>query len=198
MPTQESLLTDIQELNIKLAEGQYFFSDLKKEGCILFDSDQFKLADERELTPKEQQRIAQDYFDHWFERAKGSYVIHQKAVELREYNWAAFHLHQTTESCYKTIMLVFTNYSPNEHWLAYLNDMVVEEDSSFGNIFPRKTEEEKDRFILLDYAYIGARYDPKYHISKENLEILAVSVKKLLELTKNVCENKKIRDFGET
>ena len=31
----------------------------------------------------------------------------------------------------------------------------------------------QERFKLLEYSYIGGRYDPKYKISKEDLEILA-------------------------
>ncbi len=45
---------DIQALNIKLAEGQYFYTDVKEEGCLLYDSGKFELANEHELTPKEQ------------------------------------------------------------------------------------------------------------------------------------------------
>ncbi|MCG8337420.1 MAG: HEPN domain-containing protein [Proteobacteria bacterium] len=195
------IVHDIQELNIKLAEGQYFFSDIKKEGYMLFDSGNFELADKRELTSKEQQRIARDYFSYWFKTAVMSYDDFQHdlkkgASDKDFYRKAAFNLHQAAESCYKTVLLVFTNYNPNEHWLALLSDMVVEEDSSFDNVFPAKTKEEKDRFTLLDYAYIGARYDPEYRISKGDLEILAISVKKLLELTENVCKQK-IKSFVE-
>ena len=57
---------DIEYLNIQLAENHYFFSDIKKEGILLFDSGEFQLADKRELTDEEQKRIAQDHFDHWF------------------------------------------------------------------------------------------------------------------------------------
>ncbi|MCU7906457.1 MAG: hypothetical protein KZQ76_11580, partial [Candidatus Thiodiazotropha sp. (ex Epidulcina cf. delphinae)] len=89
-----------------------------------------------------------------------------------------------------------TNYNPNEHWLAALSKMVVKEDSSFDSVFPQETEEEKSRFLLLDYAYIGARYDPKYRISKEGLGIIAVSVKKLLKLTEKICRQK-IKDFTD-
>ncbi|MES2676830.1 MAG: nucleotidyltransferase domain-containing protein [Pseudomonadota bacterium] len=32
---------DIEALNIKLAEAQYFYSDIKKEGILLFDSKKF-------------------------------------------------------------------------------------------------------------------------------------------------------------
>ncbi|NBV07338.1 MAG: HEPN domain-containing protein [Proteobacteria bacterium] len=55
-------------------------------------------------------------------------------------------------------------------------------------LFPKNTEEEKERFKLLEYAYIGGRYDPKYKILKEDLEVLVKDVKRLLEITKRVCE----------
>ncbi len=185
---------DIQELNIQLAEGQYFFSDIKKEGRILFDSGKLELADERDLTREEKQRIAQDHFEYWFKSAKSFYNGYLDAMKREDYNKAAFDLHQAAEHSYKTVLLVFINYIPNEHLLALLSDIAEEENSSFANIFPRETEEEKDRFKLLDDAYIGARYDPKYRISKEDLEILAVYVKKLLDLTGKVCK-RKIKSF---
>ena len=192
MPSAHARLIahDIQELNIKLAEGQYFFSDIKKEGCLLYDSGNFALAEERELTPDERHRIARSHFDHWYRRASGAYSIHEKSLAIDEDNWAAFHLHQAAESCYKAILLVFTNYNPNEHLLNLLGMMVVEQDQSFSDIFPQETREDKDRFDLLDYAYIGARYDPQYRISKEDIRLLAASVKKLLALTETVCRQK--------
>ena len=185
---------DIQELNIKLAEGQYFFSDIKKEGRLLYDSKNFVLADERELTPDERQRIARNHFDHWFIRADEAYTIHEKSLEIGADNWAAFHLHQAAESCYKSVLLVFTNYNPNEHLLEILSRMAVAQAPSFSGIFPMETRQDKERFDLLDYAYIGARYDPRYRISKEDIQILAKSVKKLLELTETVCKQR-IQNF---
>ena len=35
---------DIQFLNIQLAEGQYFFAEIKKQGCMLYDSGKEILA----------------------------------------------------------------------------------------------------------------------------------------------------------
>ena len=35
---------DIDFVNFKLHQGQYFFTDIKKEGIILYDSGKFKLA----------------------------------------------------------------------------------------------------------------------------------------------------------
>jgi len=187
---------DIQELNIKLAEGQYFYTDAKEEGCLLYDSGKFELANEHELTPKEQKRIAQDYYDHWFERANDFYCSYQDNLKGNRVKISAFDLHQASESCYKTIMLVFTNYNPNEHYLTMLGEMASEEDASLSDIFPLKTEEEQERFKKLDYAYIGARYDPEFRITKEDLEILATHVKKLLELTEKICKAK-IESFDD-
>lgn len=181
---------DIQELNIKLAEGQYFYTDIKKEGCLLYDSGNFKLACKRKLRSDEQQRIAQDYFAHWFGSANTFFRYVFPSIKNGDNNYAAFNLHQAAEHSYKTILLVFTNYTPNEHILGLLSDMATEYDTELENIFPQKTREERDRFKLLDYAYIGARYDSDYRISKEDLEYLSKRVGILLNLTEKICKLK--------
>ena len=55
--------------------------------------------------------------------------------------------------------------------------------------------EEKIRFKLLEYAYIGGRYDPRYFISKQDLEILAKDVEKLLNITEKICKKQIERNF---
>jgi len=67
-------------------------------------------------------------------------------------------------------------------------------DRTLRNIFPRKTEEQDELFNLLDYAYIGARYDPNYKITKKQLTQLAPCVKKLHQLTEKICKQK-IKSF---
>ncbi len=187
---------DIQDINIKLAEGQYFYTDVKKEGCLLYDSSNFKLARKRKLRLAEQQRIAQDYFDHWFTKAKHFYDDFAGNFERECYSQSAFMLHQATEASYKAILLVFTNYNPNEHFLGILGSTATKCDPAFQDIFPKETEEEEERFRLLDYAYIGARYDPDFRVTKEDLEYLSERVKILLELTEKICKEK-IQSFTE-
>ncbi|MDD5697364.1 MAG: HEPN domain-containing protein [Victivallaceae bacterium] len=181
---------DIQELNIKLAQGQYFYSDVRKEGCRLYDSGNFKLARKRKLKPMERQRLAQDHFDSWFDNAEKFLKGFKFYFNEGDYRQAAFLLHQVTESSYKAVLLVFTNYSPNEHLLDILGGMAAGHEAALADIFPKETGEERDRFKLLDYAYIGARYDPAYRISREDLEYLSRRVKLLLELTKKICKSK--------
>ncbi len=185
---------DIEDLNINLAEGQYLFTDIKKEGIALYDSKKHKLASKRKLKPSEKQRIARDYFEHWFDGSKAFFKGYNFYLGEKDYKRSAFHLHQAAEHSYKAILLVFTNYNPQEHYLGILGSMAAKHNPKLTNLFPQKTQKERDRFRLLDYAYIGGRYDNSYRISKEDLEILAKSVKKLLELTEEICQ-KKIQSF---
>ena len=86
--------------------------------------------------------------------------------------------------------MVFTGYNPQEHYLFVLGHMAGKHDRGLRDIFPRKTEEQDKLFELLDYAYIGARYDPDYKITKKQLEYLAQRVKMLQRLTKKICKEK--------
>jgi predicted nucleotidyltransferase/HEPN domain-containing protein len=186
---------DIESLNIGLAEGQYLFTDIKKEGIYLYDSKKYKLANKRKLKPIEKKRIAQDYFDHWFKTAQMFFKgfeddLKQSSKDKKYLSRAAFELHQASEHAYKTILLVCTNYNPNEHYLRILGRMNAKYHSELPNLFPKKTQKEKDRFKLLEYAYIGGRYDLSYRISKEDLEILSKDVKKLLKITEEICKEK--------
>jgi len=182
-------------INIKLAEGQYFFKEIDKDGILLYDAGGYELATEQERTPDQQKRIAQKYFDEAFTSAKDFYLGYEFYFEKGKYKLAAFNLHQATEHAYKAALLVFTDEYPYEHFLDSLGRMATHRcDTAFADIFPMSTEEEKWLFFLLDYAYIGARYDPNYKITKEQLEQLAPCVKKLHEVTKAVCE-KKIKSF---
>ena len=184
------IVHDIEFLNIQLAEGQYFFTDIKKEGFLLYDSGNHKLARKRKLKPHEQQRIMQDHFDHWYESATEFWEYFEIGLSKKQYKKAAFMLNQTAESCYKAILLVFTNYNPREHYLRFLNAKAGKYNKAIKQLFKAKTEKEQSLFDLLDYAYIGARYDAGYRIEKEELEFLSEKVQALLKITEEMCREK--------
>lgn len=188
--TPRIIMFDLQELNISLAEGQYFYSDVKKEGIVLFNEKGHTLAHKRELTNTEKARIAQDHFDVWYETASSAYKISQLSYENNELKWSLFHLHQTTEACYKCLLLVYTNYSPDEHYLHILGNQASDEVPAIAGLFPTETESEFQRFTLLDKAYIGARYIRDFFVENEDIEYLAPLVKRLLETTKAECKKR--------
>jgi uncharacterized protein len=184
------IVHDIKEVNKALSRGQYFFTDIKKEGVLLYDSKRFDLAQARKLSPQERQQTAQDDFKYWFKSASGFLKQFEYAFKIRNYNIAAFLLHQATERFYMTTLLVFTHYKPKEHDIKILGKRVSNLDPRFLPVFPRTTPEEKQLFELLQKGYIDARYNPKYKITKKELEYLAGRVKLLQRLTKEVCKER--------
>ncbi len=181
---------DIGFVNSRLAEGQYFFKDIRREGCLLYDSGSFALAEEEQMTPEQRHDIAQKYYEHWFKKSTRFYRYFEVGVEEKDFTGAAFQLHQSVESAYKTILLVLTNYCPHEHYLGVLGLMAEEQDGRLAGVFPQATEAERKRFKRFDYAYIGARYDPAYEMSEEDLNYFADRVRRLLELTEVICQEK--------
>ena len=185
---------DADFVNYKLRQGQYFFTEICEQGIILYDSARFKLREKKELNPAEAKQNAQANFDEAFTSATGFYSLYESSMEKILYKHAAFNLHQAAEFASKTVLLVFGGECPQEHHLDILGDLAADYCPELIGILPRETDEEKELFELLDYAYIGARYDREYTITKEQLEQLSPCVKKLHQVTKAVCE-KKIKSF---
>ena len=181
---------DINFVNKKLQQCHYFFTDIKKEGIILYDSGQSKLTRRRKLDPAERKNIAQQDFKQWTKTARDFYFGFEIYIKKRKNKIAAFNLHQATEAFYAALLLVFTNYKPKTHNLKKLSRMAANHDHAFFKIFPQGTVEQKICFDLLNRAYVDARYNPDYKITKKQLEYLAQRVKKLQRLTNKICKEK--------
>lgn len=186
---------DIRVLNRQLEEGRYFYTQLKQEGIVLYDSGNFKLARRRKLNFMEIQQQAKEYFNEKFHRAN-LFLDHAIFDYNRdEYTMASFDLHQASENYYHTIRLSFILRSNKQHNLTKLHSSVRRYSDELGQIFPRHTEEEKRLFTLLKDAYVEARYNPKFVVTKEDIETLIPKVELLRDITKRICEQK-INEYG--
>ncbi len=184
------IVHDIIEVNKALSRGRYFFTDIKKEGVLLYGSKRYKLEKAQKLNPEERKQTAQEDFKNWFSSAKIFYMHFEYDLKMHTYKIGAFHLHQATERLYTAILLVFTHYKPKEHDIKTLGKQVSNLDPRFLPIFPRTTPEERRLFELLRKAYTEARYNRNYKITKKELEYLAERVKKLQKVTKEVCKER--------
>ena len=180
----------VGQVNYRLKEGRYFFSDIKKEGILLFDTGKLELAKVRKPSPAKRKQIAQEDFKMWFNSAKVFYKQFEYALADRNNKEAAFLLHQAVERFYGAVMLVFTGYKPKRHNIETLGRRVSGCDADFLKVFPRATTEQDENFKLLKKAYIDARYKKDYKITKKQLEYLAKRVKLLQRLTKKICKEK--------
>ncbi len=184
------IVHDVAFVNKRLKKAQYFFSEIKNQGVMLFDSGQFELAEAKELHSHEYKKLAQEDFEGWFSNAITFQKQFKYAFTDGDFNIAAFLLHQTTEFLYNTFLLVFTRFIPNTHDLRKLSKRVNGIEPKFLAVFPQSTEEEKQCFELLCEAYVRGRYKPSYSITKEQLSWLAERVQYLQRLTEELCKEK--------
>ena len=182
------IVHDIHDVNQQLEQGLYFFADIKKEGVMLYDSGRFQLSEAKEKTVEQRREYAQRCFDNMFRRATEFFVHAHDGIQRNWNNTSAFLLHQATENYYKCALLVLTEYLPKEHNIALLGAQCVKLDEAFRGIFPRDTPEARRRFKLLKQAYVKARYDMNYRISRAELEELARNITVLRERTEAVCK----------
>jgi uncharacterized protein len=175
------IVHDIKDVNKQLEKGSFFFGDIKKEGIVLYDSQRFVLASEKERTPEERLRQARGWFADWFEAADEFLRSFEDAFAQGAWKVAAFQLHQATERYYNTVQLCFTAYKPKLHNIEELGRRVVNLHPGFAGVFPRETPDDDAVFKQLKNAYVDARYSRTYDITREELEILRARVLDLRE-----------------
>ena len=186
------IVHDINYVNEGLSEGQYFFTDIIKEGVLLHDTGIFDFLEVRELSNTEQKVIAERYFNKWYSTANEFLVDTKNAFNRESFNKAAFELHQATEHFYNTVLLVFTGYKPKTHNLDKLRQYAkhLSEDLFAVFPFPEKDENEEHLFDLLKRGYIDARYKDDYLITKDELFRLIEKVEKMQLVIQKICLEK--------
>lgn len=180
----------LAEVNDEIARGQYFFSDIRREGIVLYESDAKKLVLPGDLSPEEYREIAVRDYDHWFHSASEFLELCEVAITKGYLKNAAFMLHQATERFLACLILVRTHYKPYTHNLSHLVSLATREDEAFAEIFPQDSKLHRCRFQLLKKAYVEARYSEHYVITEEELEWLVERVKRLRPLTERLCREK--------
>ncbi|MBB2823196.1 HEPN domain-containing protein [Rhizobium phaseoli] len=176
-----------REVNSYLKEGQYFFSDIRKEGIVLYQLDNEPLAEPKPLSPADRLRVAEEHFHHRFSTATNLSTLSGSAMLNRMYNEAAFLMHQSIEQAYSCVLLTLTNYGPPSHNIKFLRSLAEEQDRRLAQAFPRDQHRDRAWFNTLNEAYVKARYSKHFEISEEALGWLGEQTTLLVELVKRVC-----------
>jgi uncharacterized protein len=185
------IVHDMYYINAQLEEGQYFFSDIKKEGILLYSTGHLHLKEvTKQLNPEQRYQLAQEDFEYWFDSAKKFLEAFTFHFQKGYFANAAFELHQVVERLYNGILLVYTRYKPKTHDLEMLRRLTYTLDQRLIKAFPLANFEEERLFKLLCDAYIDARYKKSYTITEQELNGLSERVKVLQQLTGQLCHEK--------
>ncbi len=110
----QTLVIPVGVVNKALEENQYFYSDIKKEGIVLYNSGRFDFATFKKLSPTRRREIAEADFQEWFGDANESWKLFDYCIKENLLRKASFNLQQTIEMCYTAIEMVFSHYNTHE------------------------------------------------------------------------------------
>ena len=85
---------DIEKLNSDLSEGRYFYTEVKRDGILLYDSGRCKLARARKLNFEEIGEQAEEYFNEKFNYADDFLDFAKYGYLNKKYRMVSFLLHQ--------------------------------------------------------------------------------------------------------
>lgn len=182
-----------REVNTALREGQYFFTDIRREGIVLYELDDEPLAEPKAITSGAAYKFAQEYFNDRLPSARDFLDTIRFALEKGRLKNASFQLHQAIENTYAALLLVLTNYSPPSHKLTFLRALAEDQDRRLAEAWPRDQQRYRAWFNTLNEAYVKARYPKHYAISEEALVWLGERAAKLHRLIEEICRAHLVR-----
>ncbi|AYV45106.1 nucleotidyltransferase [Caulobacter flavus] len=170
------IVHDLDDVNEQLRSGRLFFTEMLREGVILFEEPDFPFAAPTAIPAAAACSEAKRYVDDWLPSSRALSKLASTAQELSRPREAAFLLHQAAEKAYHGLILILTRYSARTHRLTLLRDRAEALDERLRGLWPRERKFDRKCFNLLQRAYIEARYSPDYSISDEQLAWLTERV----------------------
>ena len=186
----------LKKVNEDLKYGRYFYKEFKRDGIMLYNRGNNKLARRKPLKFEEIKRQGEEYFRE--KLAKSKLFVEQAAFmcDKEEYVMSSFNLHQACENLFNAILLTFTLKNDKEHNLDELFRASRGYAPELIRAFPVGNEEEERLFKILVRSYIEARYNPEFKVNREDIDDLMVKVEKFGEVTRQACE-RRIKEYEE-
>lgn len=193
--TVNIIVHTMAEVNQALTRGEYFWTDILRDGVVLYQLPGHPFAQPKPMTAVEARDAAQRHFevkikdlDLRIEDARRHVAISGEGQHVRK--WAAFLLHQATETAYACFLLTHTFYFPRSHNIKFLRSLAEDSDKRLTAAWPRELRADRRRFELLKRAYVEARYSEQYDVDAEDLVLLLVSVVRLRDLVASASEER--------
>ena len=184
------IVHDLSDVNDQLARGRPFFTDIARDGIVLYEAPGHPLAKPKPLTQDEVTAEARGYYEQWFDKGRYGLSLVPGMIADGQPKYAAFTLHQAVESLYHCLLLVLTLYSPKSHRITMLRSQAEALDDRLKAIWPRDSRLHRQAFDRLRRAYVEARYAAEYTVSDEELAWLTERVTLLQETVRTICQER--------
>ena len=188
LPRPQIINESISKLNDALTMGRYFYVEIVAKGIMLYDSGECLLTTPKELDYAEIKAMAEEYYTSKYIRATYFFDDAITNIHKNRFVQASFYLHQAAEYFLKAIPLVYILYGYKEHDLEFLIGKCKPYTLELAKVFPCDTDEEKRLFDLLRRAYLEARYNDKFVVTKADIDALVPKIELLRDIVEKVCE----------
>ncbi|MGH7019574.1 MAG: HEPN domain-containing protein [Brevundimonas sp.] len=193
--TVNIIVHDLPEVNDALRRGEYFWTDIVRDGIALYSVPSHPLATPQPMTSEDALASAEAHLKIKLQDTSDWLRLSQLALNEgpSDANWrrkAAFNLHQAVETAYACFLLVHTFYFPRSHNIKFLRSLAEDVDMRLVEAWPREQRADRRRFELLKRAYVEARYSDQYDASAEDLEWLMGRARTLRDLVANLCKSR--------
>lgn len=193
--TVNIIVHTMAEVNQALTRGEYFWTDILRDGVTLYELPGHPFAHAQPMTAAEAREAAKRHFemkmrdlDLRIDNARQNVALSGEGQHVRK--WAAFLLHQATETAYACFLLTHTFYFPRSHNIKFLRSLAEDTDKRLTAAWPREQRADRRRFELLKRAYVEARYSDQYDVGADDLALQLTSVSQLRDLVKTVSEER--------
>lgn len=173
-----------------LQKKNIFFSNAVGGGQLLYAKNGLMLKQEvsiDEATTIEKELKAMHRYMHRYELAEIFRDCALDCINKDHYKAALFLLHQSMEQCCKALLNVYLDYKPDIHRLGRLIDLTLCFSDEPYALFPRRTEEEKRLFTVLQNSYTQARYNDSFKVTAVDVNLIYNQVIEFLYVTKDLC-----------
>ena len=173
-----------------LSRHRCFFTDILKEGIVLYDKPGHPFADPPLLTPALACDLAKEHYRVWFRDGKGAWKALLDHIEDSHNGHIAVTLHRRVEELYNAVLLVLTFYSPGGHDLERLRDLAEVQDGRLAAAWPCGTQAERRRFDRFKRAFLKDTTLQIADYSAEEVAWIAKRVEHLEDLAGTICRER--------
>lgn len=190
LPRPQIINESIAKLNDALKMGRYFYVEIVAKGIMLYDSGECRLTRPGELNYAEIGQMAEEYYTSKYTRATYFFDDAVANSNKNRFVQASFYLHQAAEYFLKAIPLVYILYGYKEHDLEFLIGKCKPHTLELAKVFPCDTPEEIRLFDLLRRAYLEARYNDEFVVTKTDIDALVPKIGLLRDIVEKVCKER--------
>lgn len=177
----------LQQVNDGLSHGRPLFTEIAKDGVILYQSDDRPLAKPKPKTPEQAYAMSKEYFEDLFPGAMWRFELAKISFAHNRFSDAAFDFHQTCEKLYKCVLATLTLYVPRSTNIVFLRSMSEGLDRRLFETWPRGTHADRAMFQKLKDGYRKGKYSRHFDISVEELEWIIGRINILGPIVHEVC-----------